>query len=233
VSLLDCPAMGRYLALAAALVVVSACKDKKSEGLPPAQEWSANANTLPPAPGAGGNPHAAMGGNPHAGMGANPHAGLNMGGPNDPHAGLDINNPHGGASPNVAAMGLPAPDPGRKIDPNRRIVGTIKPHAKAKDRLAAGGAVFVIVKKAGPDGAPVGPPLAVDKLTWQKDELKFTMTEAQAMIGGTELVGDVVVTARYDQDGDALSKQPGDVVGEIRVKVPADNVTLTLDDVLQ
>ena len=36
-----------------------------------------------------------------------------------------------------------------------------------------------------------------------------------------------------DQDGDAISKQPGDVMGQVKVKVPADNVTLFLDDVLQ
>jgi hypothetical protein len=229
--------MGRSLALAAALVAfaTTGCKDKKAEGLPPAQEWSSNTNTLPAAPGT--NPHA--GNNPHAGMdmggGNNPHAGMDMSGAPDPHAGIDMSNPHGGAggSPNVAAMGLPAPDPNRKMDPNHRVTGTIKVHMKAKDRVAAGGAVFVIVKKAGPDGAPMGPPLAVDKLTWTKDELKFSMTDAQSMIAGTELSGDVVVTARYDQDSDAISKQPGDVTGSVRVKVPADNVTLTLDDVLQ
>lgn len=228
--------MGRSLAVATVLVVFAAagCKDKKAEGLPPAQEWSSGTNTLPAAPGAG----AARGGNnPHAGMAGapDPHAGMNMGGAApDPHAGVDMSNPHGGAggSPNVAAMGLPAPDPNRKLDPNHRVTGVIKVHAKAKDRVAAGGAVFVIVKKAGPDGAPMGPPLAVDKLTWQKDELKFSMTDAQSMIAGTELSGDVVVTARYDQDSDALSKQPGDVTGSVRAKVPADNVTLTLDDVL-
>jgi hypothetical protein len=233
--------MGRSLALATALVAFASagCKDKKAEGLPPAQEWSSNTNTLPAAPGAGANPHG--GNNPHAGMdmgggGNNPHAGMDMGGgAPDPHAGVDMSNPHGGAggSPNVAAMGLPAPDPNRKMDPNHRVTGVIKVHMKAKDRVAPGGAVFVIVKKAGPDGAPVGPPLAVDKLTWTKDELKFSMTDAQSMIAGTELSGDVVVTARYDQDSDAISKQPGDVSGSVRVKVPADNVTLTLDDVLQ
>lgn len=236
-SLLSSGAMGRSLAVAAALVVavvvsLAACKKDKPQGLPPAQEWSANTNTLPSAPAGGKNPHA--GANPHGG--GDPHAGLNMGAPGDPHAGLDMsgNNPHGGGgSPNVAAMGLPPPDPNRKIDPNHRVTGTIKVHAKAKDRVAAGGAIFVVVKKAGPDGAPMGPPLAVDKLTWQKDSLKFSMTEAQSMIAGTELTGDVVVTARYDQDSDAISKQPGDVVGSVRVKVPADNVTLTLDDVLQ
>jgi hypothetical protein len=95
-----------------------------------------------------------------------------------------------------------------------------------------GTAVFVIVKQAGADGAPSGPPLAVDKLTWAKDGIKFEMTEAQSMIAGTQLAGTVVVTARYDQDGDALSKQPGDVVGTAKVTVPADNVNVLLDDVL-
>jgi len=230
--------MGRFLLVAAVLLASSACKDKKSEGLPPAQEWSANTNTLPSAPGA--SPQA--GNNPHAKMGAagDPHAGVDMGaaggaGGPDPHAGVDMNNPHGGAagSPDVSKMGLTPPDPNRKIDPNHRVTGTIKPHAKAKDRIAAGGAIFVVVKKAGPDGAPVGPPLAVDRLTWTKDELKFSMTDAQSMIAGTEVSGDVVVTARYDQDSDAISKQPGDVVGTARVKVPADNVNIVLDDILQ
>jgi hypothetical protein len=130
-------------------------------------------------------------------------------------------------------MGLPPPDPNRQIDPNHRITGTVKPHMKAADRLKAGGAIFLTVKKAGADGAAVGGPLAVEKLTWQAGEVKFQLTEAQAMTAGTELVGDVVVTARYDQDGDAISKQPGDVVGSARVTIPADNVTITLDDILQ
>lgn len=224
--------MGRFL-LIASLLSFAACKDKKAEGLPPAQEWSANTNTLPTVPQQGmqgNNPHAAMqGNNPHAGMGSNPHAGMDMGGSGgpDPHAGMDMQNPHGGAA---GAMGA---DPNRKVDPTHRVTGVIKVHPKAKDRVAVGGAVFVIVKKAGADGAPMpGPPLAVDKLTWQGSDLKFEMTDAKAMMPGAEIVGDVVVTVRYDGDGDAISKNPGDVVGSERVKVPADNVTITLDDIL-
>lgn len=221
--------MVRFLVVAAALSALSACKkDSKSEGLPPAQEWGANAGNLPPASATGANPHAA---NPHAQ--ANPHGGTGAA-PAMPPGHPPIDNPHGGGSPDVAAMGLPPPDPNRPINPNNRIKGVIKAHAKAKDRMAAGGAIFLIVKRAGADGAPLpGPPLAVDKLTWSKDELPFELTEKQAMIAGTELTGDVVVTARYDQDGDAISKQPGDVSGSVRVKVPADKVALTLDDVLQ
>ena len=212
--------MSRYLVVAAALAALASCKDKsKAEGLPPAQEWGANPG--PVAPAQGENPHAA----------ANPH----MGGeapalpPNHP----PINGTAGGDSPDVAAMGIPGPDPSRAIDPNHRVKGVIKVHPKAKDKAAAGGAVFVIVKAAGADGAPQGPPLAVEKLEWSKNELPFELTEKNAMIAGTQLTGDVVVSARYDQDGDAISKQPGDIAGSVRVKVPADKVSLTLDDVLQ
>ena len=52
------------------------------------------------------------------------------------------------------------------------------------------------------------------------------------MPGGTGFAGDVVVTARYDQDGDALSKQPGDVSGEVKATIPADKLDLALDTVL-
>ncbi|HEX5059830.1 MAG TPA: hypothetical protein VFV99_10750 [Kofleriaceae bacterium] len=220
--------MGRFLVVAVALCAFGACKDKnKSDGLPPAQEWSANAGgAMPPAGPSAQNPH---GTNPHAAMGGGDQGG---GEGNMPPGHPPIDNPHGGGSPDVAAMGIPGPDPNRKINPNNRVKGVIKVHAKAKDRVKAGGAVFVIVKRSV-DGAPSGPPLAVDKLTWDKDELPFEMTEKQAMIAGTELTGEVIVIARYDQDGDAISKQPGDVSGSVKVKIPADKVTLTLDDVLQ
>lgn len=141
-------------------------------------------------------------------------------------------NPHGGMSGGSDGNSLPAPDPNRPIDPNHRIKGVITVHAKAKDRAKPGGAIFVVVKRADASGAPTGTPLAVEKLTWDKSELAFEMTERQAMIAGTQLTGDVVVTARYDQDGDAISKQPGDITGQVRVTVPAEGVKLVLEQVL-
>jgi hypothetical protein len=135
------------------------------------------------------------------------------------------------AGPDVTQLGLASPDPDRPIDPSRRIRGVLKAHPKASARLAAGGAVFLVVKRAGPDGQPTGAPLAVDKVSW-KDGLAFELSEKHAMIAGTELTGEVIVSARYDQDSDAISKQPGDVTGLARVKVPAEGVELTLDTVL-
>jgi hypothetical protein len=191
------------------------------------------------------NPHAGLNmggdGDPHAGLDmgggdGDPHAGLNLGDmsdPSNPHAGLDMSqNPHAGGT-DVTKLGLSAPDPDRAIDPTRRVAGLLTVDAKAKDRLKAGTSVFLIVKRAGPDGAPTGSPLAVDKLTWTGGAgVAFELTDAQAMIAGTQLAGDVVVMARYDQDSDALTKEPGDVTGQLRVKIPADNVKLVLDTVL-
>jgi hypothetical protein len=184
--------------------------------------------------GASGNPHAGvdMSGDP-----SDPHASLDMSGdpgdPSNPHAGLDMSqNPHTGGGTDVTKLGLAAPDPDRKIDPTHRITGVISIDAKAKDRVKPGTSVFLIVKRAGPDGAPSGSPLAVDKLSWSNGGVPFELTDAQAMVAGTELVGDVVVMARYDQDSDALSKEPGDVTGQVRVKVPAENVKLSLDTIL-
>jgi hypothetical protein len=160
---------------------------------------------------------------------SNPHAGVDM---NNPHAGVDMNNPHG-AGADVSQLGLPPPDPSRPIDPAHHVKGVLKIHPKAKDRVKPGAAVFLIVKRADDSGQPTGTPLAVEKLTWDKDGQPFELTEKQAMIAGTQLTGDVVVIAHYDQDGDAISKQPGDVMGQVKVKIPADGVNLFLDDVLQ
>lgn len=239
------PAM-RVAPVLAALLVTSAagCGKKSPDGLPPASDWNANAAVAPTAPSSPVAPASPHGGSPHGG---DPHAGMNMGGAGDPHAGLNMGgmggmggggDPHagmnmgGGGGPDVTQMGLASPDPNRPIDPSRRIKGVLKVDPKAKDRVQANGAIFLIVKRAGPDGQPTGAPLAVDKVTWVKDSLAFELTERHAMVAGTELTGDVIVSARYDQDSDAISKQPGDVTGATRVKVPADGVVLVLDTVL-
>lgn len=149
----------------------------------------------------------------------------------DPHAG--IANPHGAGGADVTKLGLTAPDPDRKIDPTKRVSGTIVVTTKAKALVKPGSAVFVVVKRAGADGAPAGQTLAVEKLNWIDGGVPFQLSDAQAMVGGTEgLSGDVVVSARYDQDGDALSKQPGDITGQVKVKIPAEKVVLTLDTIL-
>lgn len=225
---------------AALAVLATGCSKKSQDVVPPASEWqtAAGAASAPAAPDPDPDeviPHFT----PPPGMTAkesDPHAGLDMSGASNPHAGLDMNgdgepdDPHAGTD--VTKLGLAAPDPDRPIDPSHRITGTINIDARARDKVKPGTSVFLIVKRAGPDGAPSGPPLAVDKLTWTGDGMAFELTEEQAMVAGTDLSGDVVVMARYDQDTDALTRQPGDVTGQVRVKIPAEHVKLTLDTVL-
>lgn len=216
----------RIAPLVLATLVAFGCSSKKNkDGLPPAQDWSGGqVGEVQPQPQNNANPHEMGGG-----------GGMPPGHPpTDPdlppgHPPMPDNG--GGGGPDVTQMGFSAPDPNRKIDPNKRIRGKIVVDAKAKANVKPGGAIFLIVKKADASGQPSGPPLAVDKVTFA-DNLAFELTEAHAMVAGTELSGDVVVTARYDQDSDAISKQPGDVTGMARVKIPADNVELKLDTVL-
>lgn len=242
-SLLDSTAMTRFVLLVALLAACS--KKSPDQGLAPAEDWGA-ADQGGSGQGAQPQPQLAK---PHAGMAMPSTADLPpMAGAmgtasgtgelpdvvdengNNPHAGLKRNAQGGGVDP--SKMGALAPDPNRKIDPTHRITGMIAVHPKAAGRAKPGGAIFVTVKKADASGNPTGTPLAVDKLVWNGQPLPFELTEGQAMIAGTELSGDVVVTARYDQDGDAITKQPGDIVGTLRVKVPATKANLFLDEIL-
>jgi hypothetical protein len=212
------------------VLVLAACSGKKAQGLKPADDWgdqpaALNQADMPPpmnAPMAKNSDEDELpdvvdenGNNPHAGLKRKTQGADGEGG------GVD-----------VSKMGSLAPDPNRKLDPTHRITGTITISPKTAARAKVGTPLFVIVKQADAAGKPVGTPLAVDKLSWDGNPISYDVTEGQAMVNGTQMTGDVVVTARIDQDGDAISKQPGDIVGEVRVKVPASNANITLDTLL-
>jgi hypothetical protein len=223
-SLLDSGPIMRRLSLVIVLVVCG-CKKDAPTGLAPAQDWGA----AQPGPAEAASPHGA---NPHAGMDpSNPHAGLGLNAQGEPEGEADPSNPHAGGV-DVAKLGLPPPDPNRPIDPHHYVKGVITLGPKIGDRIKAGSIVYVVVKHADAAGQPTGTALAVDKLTWDKDQLTFDLGDAQAMVGGTELAGDVIVQAHYAQNGDALSRAAGDVMGQTRVVIPADHVKVVLDQVL-
>lgn len=226
------------LAMACALFVGGAC-DKKSEekkGLPPASDWK-----TPPSSPAAGDPAAAQAGNPHgatapggaeAALGqSNPHGGMDMN--QNPHAGANQAGQGGQAGVDVTAMGLKPPDPGRAIDPNKYLKGTIKVTDKTKDAVPAGAVIFVSVKRADASGQPTGAPLAVKRLRLSTWPVWFQLTEEDAMVSGTDFAGDVVITAWADQDQDAISKTPGDVLGTAKAKIPSKDIVVNLDTVLK
>lgn len=232
-------------ALVLSSVALLACsRDKsasdKSQGLPASGFAGEKGEDMPPPSMGNMAPQAGqMGGDPHADMDIDPNdlpppgTALNPDG-TDPHAGLPRGNPHEGGGVDVSKMGLPAPDPNRKIDPTRFVRGSITLDPKLLDKAKDANPVFLSVRRVDATGASTGSPLAVGKLDWdgKGNAIAFELSEQDAMVGGTELTGQVVVTARIDHDSDALSKQSGDITGSVKVTLPAENVKLVLDTVL-
>ncbi|MBK9070068.1 MAG: hypothetical protein IPL79_03540 [Myxococcales bacterium] len=191
------------LLVAGAGVASVSCKDKEAKtGLPPATQWQA------PAAGAaiGGMPA----GDPHAGIPGAPS--LSGGGA----GGVD-----------VGALGMPPPDPNRAIDATKYVRGTLSLSAALKDAVPPGAVIFLSLRAADANGQAVaGPPIAVDRLTIDSWPIDFDLNEAKAMVAGTHFPARVVVQARVDNDSDAISKNPGDLVGQAVVDVPSTDVKL-------
>jgi hypothetical protein len=123
--------------------------------------------------------------------------------------------------------------PGGELDPKTVLSGVIKVDAKVKDKIAAGDVIFVVARRYEAGATGPGTPLAVKKMTAGKFPLSFTLDSRDAMLAGTQLAGKVVVTVRVDKDGDAISKNPGDVTGQSKpVEPPQKNVVVQLDTVL-
>jgi hypothetical protein len=109
-----------------------------------------------------------------------------------------------------------------------RISGTIE----ISPALAGGvtpGVMFIVARAADEHGAATGAIFAVDKILYEGGPVTFTLTEDQAMVTGQVVPPEAVLYVRYDQDADAMSKQPGDLVGQTRTVVPATNVRVVLD----
>jgi hypothetical protein len=73
----------------------------------------------------------------------------------------------------------------------------------------AGAVVFVTARPSG--GPSGGPPLAVRKIDVERFPHPFRIGAEDVMIPGRPWVGPVDLTVRLDQDGDALTRTPGDL----------------------
>jgi len=155
--------------------------------------------------------------------------------PADPHAGLPPGHPAIGGGAQMGATGAPAAagdeaaTPGDiPFDPKSVISGTLALDPKLKGKVADGDVIYLVARSADQPG----PPLAVKRLTAGKFPMAFTLDGRDAMMAGTKMSGKVTVSARVDKDGDAMTKNPGDVTGSKTVSVPANKVVLNLDTVL-
>jgi hypothetical protein len=111
------------------------------------------------------------------------------------------------------------------------VRGSLQLADNVKAKVPAGGTIFLIARSVLPTGGP-GPVLAAKRLTVGVWPQPFELSESDVMLAGSSLQGKVVLGARVDQDGDAMTKQVGDVEGISKpVDVPAKDVVVLLDKI--
>ncbi len=91
----------------------------------------------------------------------------------------------------------------------------------------AGGVLFIIARRA--DGQ--GPPVAVKRIEGPRFPLEFSLGPADRMIAEMPFEGPFAISVRLDGDGNASSREPGDVLGAYpeEINPGATGIELVLD----
>lgn len=112
--------------------------------------------------------------------------------------------------------------------PTTSLAGTVEVADDLTDLLPERSTLYLIVRVAGRE---TGAPLAVQQIVEPRFPFEFVITEQDSMIEGTPLVGDMSITARVDQDGDAFTTSPGDLRGQTAPVVAGDSgIVVRLDE---
>lgn len=127
------------------------------------------------------------------------------------------------------------PMPGAPAAPSAAGPGSDAPPVTGTLRLAEGltpppgGVLFLIARRGG-----AGPPLAVKRIPDPEFPLEFSLGPEDRMIQAMPFAGPLTLSARVDGDGDASSREPGDLQGALADPVDpgASGIELLLDETL-
>jgi hypothetical protein len=109
-----------------------------------------------------------------------------------------------GVMPEAAA---PAPEPpGGEAEP---LAGSIRITPELAERVPQGAVLFLIARTGGG-----GPPTAVRRISDPSFPLDFEIGPDDRMIDALPFTGPFQLTARIDADGNAMSRNPGDLQGD-------------------
>ena len=125
---------------------------------------------------------------------------------------------------------MPPLAPGPRTAPSGPpIRGTVRLAAELADRAPSNGVLFVIARPGA-----AGPPLAVKRIPAPRFPLEFSIGPEDRMIQAMPFVGPLRVTARLDADGNATTRNPGDLQGAApdSVSPGASDIEVVLDEVL-
>lgn len=105
------------------------------------------------------------------------------------------------------------------------LKGTVRLSPSLKDPWPKGSPVFVVARGEGG-----GPPFAARRYDGLKAPFRYSLGPADAMIAGSAMPAKLVVSVRVDQDGDALTRQLGDLEGGPSAPVgPHGSADVTVD----
>jgi cytochrome c-type biogenesis protein CcmH len=108
-------------------------------------------------------------------------------------------------------MPPPTEQGGRGADPTAEappIRGAVRVADALAARVPPNAVLFLIAR-----GGAGGPPLAVQRIPAPRFPFEFELGPADRMIRTLPFAGELQLTARLDQDGDAGTRSPGDLEG--------------------
>ncbi|MFQ5673707.1 MAG: hypothetical protein ACE5G9_11475 [Nitrospinales bacterium] len=97
----------------------------------------------------------------------------------------------------------------------RIVSGVISVAPGLQEKIPDNAVLFIFARG---QGVEQGPPLVVKLLKGVKFPFEFTLTQDDTMMPGDVFAGEVTVTARIDQDGNA-APSPGDLEGSVNTEV--------------
>jgi cytochrome c-type biogenesis protein CcmH len=135
----------------------------------------------------------------------------------------------------IPAGGTPAQKAGQPsaVKSGQTISGKISVEAKLQGKIDPGATLFLIARAAA--GA-AGPPLAVKKIDQPKFPVAYSLGQENVMMQGTPFTGKINISARLDKDGNAMTREAGNLLGDYKknpVDVGSQNVDIVLDQVAQ
>ena len=159
--------------------------------------------------------------------------------PNEQPSAPDLSRifPAGAEPEEEGPPGLP-PAPGRGAPPlaaqasaaeGPPVRGTVTVSDELAGRVPAGAVLFLIARRGDS-----GPPLAVKRVAQPRFPLEFSLGPEDRMLQTLPFAGELRITARLDADGNAMSRQPGDLEGRApgAVSPGATGVAVVLDEAI-
>jgi len=108
------------------------------------------------------------------------------------------------------SQAAPTPTGGRGAAPvsesGAAIEGRIELAPGLAERIPPGSVLFVVARSANP-----GPPLAVKRIVSPSFPFEFRIGPEDRMMQNMPFVGPIEISARVDRDGNAMTRDPGDL----------------------